>query len=143
MAESVVANPQNSTLILNGEPIRDFIEGEKIILTFPNPLTSRKNSENGGVSIAKTVNGDVGQLVIKVQKRSDSDKFLTVVRNGDVTVLNGSLKTRLTNDGVDGVDSYTLISGTITDQPADTQSNLELNNEMEYTIEFRSVIRNI
>ena len=139
----VVADPQNSTLVLNGHVFRDFAEGEKIVLSRPNPLTSRKNSESGGVTIIKAFDGDVGSIVIKIQKNSDDDIFMNTALSGDTTVLNGSLKTRLTRDTVDGVASYTLVNGSITEQPTDTIENKEANDEMEYTIEFRTVTRNL
>lgn len=46
-------------------------------------------------------------------------------------------------DGAALKETYDLQAGSITTQPTQTKNNQDVNALMEYTIEFRNVVRNI
>jgi hypothetical protein len=143
MSQIVIA-ADNATLILNGLPVTDLAEGDYITMTPVNPLTSRVNSANGGVNIAKRFDGDVYDMTVRVQRESDSDVFLNNAVRQDVPVLiEGSLKEAYLKDGNPAVESWQLESGSITTQPTETKNNTDGNSVMEYTIQFRSAKRNL
>lgn len=142
MAKVINFLTASSTLILNGEAMLDFIEGDYMTLTFPNPVSSRANGEGNSVSVSKRVDSDVGVLSVSVKKLSDADKFLNNQRFQDqVVVFQGSIKDNYSADGAEGVESYLLENGTFTDQGDDARNNQERGDAMVYTIEFRRVSR--
>lgn len=131
-----------TTLVLNGRVYANLSEGDFVTLNFPNPRTSHVNSVDGGVTINGRVDGPVANLTVRVQKYSDDDIALNNALNQNPTeVLNGSMKTNFTRDGVDGVETYTLENGSLTDQPENTKNNQDGNAVMEYVIRFRSAKR--
>lgn len=132
------------SLILNGRPYADFIEGDFIDITFPNDLTSHVNSANGGANINKRVDAAVCDVVIRVQKYSGDDTVLNSAINQEAPVIfNGSIKEDFIRDGVAGAESYILENGSLTTRPKNTKNNKDGNGAMEYTIHFRNVSRNI
>jgi len=132
----------STTLTLNGTTILDFAEGDFLTLTPANALTSHTNSANGGVNINKRIDGDVYDLLFRIQKFSDSDVFMNSAINQEVPVLfNGSAKDNFTKDGTDGVETWTLQNGSITTRPTETKNNQDGNGLVEYTIRFRSAQR--
>jgi len=134
----------STSLVLNGTPIVDMIEGDFLDLTPVNALTSQTNSGNGGVNINKRVDGNVYDLIVRVQKFSQSDVFLNSATNQEIPVVfNGSAKEDFTRDGVAGAESYILENGSFTARPKNTKNNQDGNGAMEYTIRFRNVSRNI
>ena len=143
MAE-IVLNTESTTLVLNGTPINDMVNGDVIVMTPTNPLTSRVNGTNDSVAIAKRSDAGVTSMVIRVFRFSDSDVFMNSIRNSaEPVVINGSLKSNFKRNGIDGTESYILESGSVTTQPTDTKSDTEGNALMEYTVEFRNARRNI
>ena len=142
MAKVINFLTASSTLILNGEAILDFIEGDYMTLTFPNPVSSRANGEGNSVSVTKRVDSDVAVLAVSVKKLSDADRFLNNQRfQEQVVVFQGSIKDNYSADGSEGVESYLLENGTFTDQGDDTRNNQERGDVMTYSIEFRRVSR--
>ena len=137
-------NADSTSLILNGNSIIDFIEGDYVELAPVNPLTSQTNGANGAVNINKRVDAGVHDLTIRVTKNSDSDIFLNNELNKeDVVVFNGSLKENFVKDGSAGVDSWQLENGSFTDRPTLLKNNQEGNNSVEYKIRFRNCVRNV
>ena len=141
MAKIVLSS--DGSLILNGTAINDLIAGDAIILAPKNPHSSRANSQESGVTIAKRSDAHVHDMTVKVQKNSDSDIFLNSLRNGEVTLIEGSYKQGFTKDGSEGQESWQLQGGSITTQPSDTKNSNEVDAVAEYMIEFRSAIKNI
>lgn len=134
----------STTIVLNGTVINDLAEGDVTTITPVNELTSRINSANGGVTIGKRVNAGVHDMVVRVQKFSDADVFLNSLRNQESpAVINGSAKENFTKDGTDGVETNELQNGSITAQPTNTKNNVDGNALMEYTIQFRNVVRTL
>lgn len=132
----------STTLTLNGTAILDFAEGDFLTLTPVNPLTSQTNSANGGVNINRRIDGDMYDMLFRVQKFSDSDVFMNSAVNQAVPVaFDGSAKDNFTKDGNDGVETWTLQNGSITTRPTETKNNQDGNGLVEYTIRFRSAQR--
>ena len=126
----------STTLVLNGELIKDFINGDVIELAFVNPLTSRVYGANRAVNITQRSDADVATLTVRVQRYSDNDVFFSEVINSEnIVVLEGSLKEVYIKDGSESVESYEILSGSITTQPSYTKNNQEATATVEYVIE--------
>lgn len=135
---------EETTLVLNGTRVADFAAGDAIAITFPNEATNHTVGATGGVSIKNRIDADVADIVIRVLKYSDSDVFLSGVINPNTpTVLNGSIKRNFIRDGVNGVETYTVASGSITAQPAPMINNQDGEEVMAYTIRCRSAKRSL
>lgn len=144
MAGTVTTNAESTTLVLNGTAITDFISGDILELTPVNPATAHVNATDGGVNINGRADATVRDLVMRVQRYSDSDVFLNSALNQEApTVFNGSLKEDFTRNDIAGVESWILESGSITTQPTVVKNDTDGNAVMEYTIRFRSTQRNI
>jgi len=141
---SIVTSSESTTLVLNGTAITDLVTGDVITLTPVNPATSQINSSEGGVNINERIDKDVYDLVIRVQRLSDSDSFLNnLLRQSPPVLLSGSLKQNFNRDGVGEVESWLLESGSFTTQPTKTVNNEDGNAVSEYTIRFRAISRNL
>jgi len=137
-------NADSVSAIFNGYALSSLAEGDFITIESPNPLTVRTNAENDGVTVKQRLDARVLDVTIRVQKLSEDDIFLNVIRNSNEPILiNGSIKESYTIDGNDSKDSWTLEAGSITDQPSDTKNNQDGNAMMEYKIQFRTGIRNL
>ncbi|EPL7326331.1 hypothetical protein P4870_003416 [Citrobacter freundii] len=140
----IVISADTATIVLNGRIITDIAAGDYITITPSNPLTSRANSANNGVTISGRVDAGVHVMVIRVQKFSNDDIWLNQQRNSAIpVVLNGSVKESFVRDGAALKETYDLQAGSITTQPTQTKNNQDVNALMEYTIEYRNVVRNV
>lgn len=143
MAE-IVVNSSTATIVLNGRIITDIVTGDYVTLTPSNPLTSRANSAQNGVTISKRVDAGVHGMVMRVQKFSNDDIWLNGLSNSEIpTVINGSIKESFIRDGASLKETYDLQVGSLTTQPTQTKNNQDVNALMEYTIEFRNIRRNV
>lgn len=126
----------STTLVLNGELIKDFINGDVIELAFVNPLTSRVYGANRAVNITQRSDNDVATLTVRVQRYSDNDIWLNEQVNNETPVIfEGSLKEVYIKDGSESVESYEIISGSITTKPTYTKNNQDGNATVEYVME--------
>lgn len=140
----IVISADTATIVLNGRIITDITAGDYITLTPSNALTSRANSTNNGVTISKRVDAGVHVAVMRVQKFSNDDVWLNQQINAPIPVVfNGSVKESFVRDGAALKETYDLQVGSITTQPTQTKNNQDVNALMEYTIEFRNVVRNV
>ncbi|HDL8226831.1 TPA: hypothetical protein ACGPJB_000621 [Yersinia enterocolitica] len=140
----IVISADTATFVLNGRIITDIAAGDYITLTPTNPLTSRANSAQNGVTISKRVDAGVTVMVVRVQKYSNDDVWLNQQINTDIPVVfNGSVKESFVRDGAALKETYDLQVGSITTQPTQTKNNQDVNALMEYTIEFRNIRRNV
>ncbi|WP_145562398.1 hypothetical protein [Yersinia aldovae] len=143
MAE-IVVNSSTATIVLNGRIITDIAAGDYVTLTPSNALTSRASSAHNGVTISKRVDAGVHVMVMRVQKFSNDDIWLNGLRNSEMpTVINGSIKESFIRDGASLKETYDLQVGSLTTQPTQTKNNQDVNALMEYTIEYRNVVRNV
>ncbi|CNI84281.1 TPA: hypothetical protein ACTR19_001262 [Yersinia enterocolitica] len=140
----IVISADTATVVMNGRIITDIAAGDYITLTPTNPLTSRANSAQNGVTISKRVDAGVTVMVVRVQKYSNDDVWLNQQINTDIPVVfNGSVKESFVRDGAALKETYDLQVGSITTQPTQTKNNQDVNALMEYTIEFRNIRRNV
>ncbi|CAM3602055.1 hypothetical protein RSJ44_003712 [Yersinia enterocolitica] len=140
----IVISADTATVVMNGRIITDIAAGDYITLTPTNPLTSRANSAQNGVTISKRVDAGVTVMVVRVQKFSNDDVWLNQQINTDIPVVfNGSVKESFVRDGAALKETYDLQVGSITTQPTQTKNNQDVNALMEYTIEFRNIRRNV
>lgn len=131
----------STTLLLNGKICNDLIDGDALVLSSPNELTSRNRSTRG-INIQKRSDANVKDLTFTVPKYSDFDIWMNSQLNKDKPVVfKGSVKENYIKDGIEFVTTYTLEDGTITTQPTDTRNNVDGNQEMAYTIQFNKAIR--
>jgi len=134
----------STTLVLNGTAIVDLAEGDYIVLTPANPATSQINSINGGVNINERSDRGVHDLMIRVQRYSESDGFMNnLLRQSPPILVNGSVKENYNRDGTGGVESWILENGSITTQPTSTKSSTDGNAMQEYVLRFRNASRNL
>ncbi len=92
----IVISADTATIVLNGRIITDIAAGDYVTLTPSNPLTSRANSANNGVTISGRVDAGVHVMVIRVQKFSNDDIWLNQQRTAAIPVVfNGSVKESL------------------------------------------------
>ena len=144
MAGEIVTQAESTTLVLNGTVVNDFISGDILTLAPVNPLTSHVNGSGGGVNINKRADGGVHDLTIRVQKMSDSDVFLnSAVNQESPVVFNGTMKEDFIKNGIAGVETWILESGSITTRPTATSNDQDGNALREYTIRFRNAQRNL
>jgi hypothetical protein len=130
----------STTLTMNGFAITDFIEGDFITMSFPNPLTSRSNGANDAVNINEHVAGRVCDMTINVIRNSKSDELLKGFKNqSPPAVFNGSLKENFVKNGsISGVENWILENGSITTFAPAAKNNQQAGVTNAYTIQFRS-----
>ena len=134
----------STTLILNVTAITDFMSGDVLTLTPVNPSTSHVNGNNGSVNINERSDKGVYDLLINVQRFSESDVFLNNAdRQSPPTVFNGSVKEDFTRDGTAGVESFILENGSFTTRSTVTKNDQDGNALMSYSIRFRTATRNV
>jgi hypothetical protein len=134
----------STTLILNGEPIKDLMAGDVITLTPVNPSTSHVNGNNGSVNINERSDKGVYDVLVNVQRFSETDDFLSKAdRLSPPAVFNGSMKEDYNRDGTAGVESWILENGSFTTRPTVTKNDQDGNALMAYTIRFRTATRNV
>lgn len=136
-------NIGDTSLILANIAINDFAEGDFIVIEPVNEKNSIKNGANGNVTKIPRMDGDVHNLKVAVIKYSDSDVFLNSEVNSNSRFLNGTLKSEFTRDGADFTETWKLRNGSILTQPTHTYNNQDGNVMIEYTIQFRSAIRQL
>ena len=126
----------STTLVLNGELIKDFINGDVIELAFVNPKTSRTYGANGAVNVTERSDAKVATLKVNLMRYSDNDIWMTEMMNSEsVVIFDGSLKEVYIKDGSESVESYEILSGSITTKPSYTKNNQEATATVEYVIE--------
>jgi hypothetical protein len=126
----------STTLILNGQAITDFIDGDIIELSPVNPETTRTYGANRAVNIQQRADKDVYTLKFRVIRNSDSDIWLNTQLNAEKPVVfDGSIKEIYYKDGQEFVEAFEIEAGSFTDKPTYTKNNTDGNNVVEYTIE--------
>ena len=140
----ILLQADSTTLVLNGQVIEDFAEGDYIEINPVNELTAHTNSANGGVTIIKRLDAGVSDVVIRVQKHSPSDVFLNGIRNSEApTVIAATAQEVFVRNGTEAIESWSFERGSMTVQPANTKNNQDGNALQEYTVRFRTAVRTI
>lgn len=139
---NIVLKADSTTVVLNGNIIDDFQEGDTIVISPVNPVTSHTNGSNGDVIVKKRVDGDVHDVTLNVIKFSKSDIYLNNAKNADVPVIfSGSIKETFIKNGVEGIENWILENGSLTDSPTNTKNNQDGNATLEYKLRFRRATR--
>ncbi len=126
----------STTLLLNGEVIDNFINGDILELAPVNPETARTYGSSGAVNIQQRSDREVYTLKFRLMKNSDSDIFMNKQLNHTIPVIfYGSIKEVYVKNGIDGVDNFEIQAGSITDKPSHTRNNQDGDATVEYTIE--------
>ena len=134
----------STTVVLNGTAILDLVEGDYVVITPVNPATSHVNSINGGVNINERSDQGVHDVMLRVQRFSESDIFMNnLARQSPPVIVSGSVKESFSRDGTGGVESWILENGSVTTQPTATKSSTDGNALQEYVIRFRNASRNL
>lgn len=142
MANILLPN-DSTTITLNGQVLRNLAEGDQTTITFANPRTGRVNSETG-VTVHERSDADVADIVVRVQKLSDDDVFLSQANQSKpLTIINGSIKSIYYKDGEKFVETYSIEFASITDQPEPVTNTQDGNALMEYTIQSRRTVRSM
>jgi hypothetical protein len=133
-----------ASLILNGHPFSDYLDGDIMQLTPVNPLTARQRGQNS-VNIIKRSDSNVYDLVVRLLRNSADDVYMNIQANQpQPVVFNGSLQINFLNSsGDEGVEAWDLTGGSFTTQPTEVLNNIDGNSLMEYTIQFNQGIRTI
>lgn len=142
MANITLQN-DSTTLVIDGEIMRDLAEGDVMTLAFPNAKTNRINAADGGVTVGERSDSGVCDLTVRVQRNGAADIFLQSKANQGVAVFDGSLKENFTKEGVDGVETYEMQTGSITTQPTKTKNSTDGNALNEWIIQFRNGVRSL
>ena len=134
-----------ATLTLNGHIFNNLIEGDVIELNPVNAKTSHVNGiQSGDVTISTRSDGDVRDLIVRVQRFSEDDVFLNSALNQDFPeIFEGSLKETFIRNGTEGTESWILENGSITDQPSRVKNTQDGNAVMQYTMRFRNAVRSL
>ena len=126
----------STTLILNGQVVSDFVDGDIIELAPVNPETARTYGANRSVNIQQRADKDVYTLKFRVMRNSDSDIWLNSQLNSDKPVVfEGSVKELFVKDGTEYTETFEIEAGSFTDKPTYTKNNQDGNAVVEYVIE--------
>lgn len=126
----------STTLVLNGQAIGDFIDGDILELAPVNPETTRTYGRDRSVNIQERADKDVYTLKFRVMRNSDTDIYMnSEINKSAVTVFDGSIKEVFVKDGTEYTETFELLSGSVTDKPTHTKNNQDGNAQVEYTIE--------
>ena len=130
----------NDTIQINDRVLLDLADGDNANLTFPNDVMAVKTGKNGNSLYAFNATGLQCDLVIRVIRGSEDDKYLNSLLAdllADVptfVLLDASIVKRV-GDGTGFVtyDTYSLSGGVFSKQP-ETKSNVEGDTEQSLTI---------
>jgi hypothetical protein len=135
---------EGTTAIFNGTRLNDFAAGDAIQIAFANPATAKTIGINNSTSIKNRIDANVADITVRVLRFTDTDIFLQGLINENApVVIDGSVKRNFIRDGVDGVETYTIESGSITTQPTAMANNQDGEEVMEYVVNARSVKRTL
>lgn len=131
----------STTITLNGFIITDLVDGDTVTITPVNPATAHTRSVRS-VNIQARSDARVRDVVFRVPKYGDSDAWLNErMQRTAPEILEGTIKEDLVRDGEEVVSTWSVLQGSVTDQPTDTRNNVDGSNMMEYTIRFNDCTR--
>lgn len=137
---AITLDTVNSTLTLNGRTIEDTPEGDVFIISYQNNVTNKTRGVNGGAVTKGTVNKNAALITVRVLKDSADDAYMTnLINQPSIEILEGSLKTNFTRNGVDGTDTYTISNGSIQSRGDSTVNNTDGEEVSEYIIDCDAV----
>ena len=149
---ATIAMSGQDTIKINNRILADLADGDVAALTFPNEIAQVKTGKNGNSIYALNESGKQSELVLRVVRGSNDDKFLNNLlanqqNNFAGTVLIIGEFTKRLGDGSGNVANDTYItSGGIFTKLVEAKSNVEgdvAQSVSEYHIKFSNAPRAI
>jgi hypothetical protein len=145
-----VALTGSDTIKLNDKILADLADGDAAVLSFPNEVATVKTGKNGNAIYGLNESGKQADMVMRVLRGSDDDKFLNNLfanqqNNFAGTVLMIGEFTKRVGDGTGKVAADTYItSGGVFSKGVEAKSNVEGDTEQSvaiYNIKFSKAVR--
>ncbi len=147
---STVAMSGSDTIKINGRIISDLADGDVGALTFPNDIATVKTGKAGNSIYGLNESGKQADLVLRVIRGSDDDKFLNnLIANqqndfAGFVLMIGEFTKRI-GDGLGVVTGDTYItSGGVFSKQVEAKSNVEGDSAQsvaEYHLKFANAPR--
>lgn len=140
------------TCVIAGRVLTDFGDGDNVDVKYPTELANVKSGKNGNAIYATNAQGHVSEVILRILRGSDDDKFLNArlaAQEADFAsfvLLDGQFVKRI-GDGASGVASDTYIfGGGIFSKNVEAKSNVEGDTEQSlsiYNLKFATAQRSI
>lgn len=147
---STVSLTGNDLVNINGRILSDFADGDIATLTYPNNIADAKTGKNGNSIYAYNSSGAQAELVIRLIRGSNDDKFmlgiLTAQNNnfqGTILMIGELVKNVGDGKGNLTADTYALSGGVIM-KNVEAKSNVDgdvAQSVSEYHAKFTKAIR--
>lgn len=147
---SVAALSGNDTVVINNRIFSNFADGQVADLKFPNDIATVKTGKNGNSIYGLNETGKQCEVILRVIRGSDDDKFLNNLlaqqqANFAGTVLMIGQFVKKIGDGAGNIASDTYImSGGVFSKQVEAKSNVEGESEQSvaiYTMKFSNAPR--
>lgn len=148
----VVSLTGADTAVIAGRVLTDFGDADNVDLKFPNELATLKTGKNGNAIYAANASGLISEVVLRILRGSDDDKFLNsllAAQKADFAafvLLTGQFVKRV-GDGDGNVTNDTYIfGGGIFSKQIEGKSNVEGDTEQSlaiYNLKFANSDRSI
>ena len=134
-----------STVTINGHIFQNLIEGDVIEVNPVNNKTSHVNGiRPGDVTISSRSDGNVHDVVVRVQRYGEDDVFLNSLMNSDFPeLLEGSLKEQYVRGSQQSTETWLFENGSLTERPSRVKNTQDGNAVMQYTMRFRNAARSL
>lgn len=130
----------NDTVVIAGQVLNDFADGDNADLTFPNELMAVKTGKNGNSIYAFNATGRQCDFKIRVIRGSSDDKFLNsllqqMLEDPATFILLDGQMTKRTGDGQGNItyDTY-IVSGGVFTRNVPAKSNVEGDTEQAVVV---------
>lgn len=147
---SSVALTGNDTTIINNRIISDLADADAVNLDFPNETAVVKKGKNKNAIYAFNASGEICNVVLRVVRGSDDDKFLNALKsqqdaNFAATILLSGEFIKKIGDGKGNIlkDTY-IMSGGVFTKAVSAKSNVDGDTEQSvavYSITFANAPR--
>lgn len=142
----------NDTIIVDSRIMRDFSDGDTVVLEFPNNLSENKSGKNGNMIIAYNASGKTVNATLRVLRGSGDDKYLNARLQEYINDPSGFIFVeaefvKRTGDGQGNITAevYKLEGGTFQKVPG-TKENVSGDTEQAvstYVITFANSTRSL
>ncbi len=142
---TMTLNTSRGTLLIAGQPINDFIStSSPVELNFENENTSFSvNADGDGGSISDNANANQGELTVRVEEHSVTDRFLNSLIIQRAKGYDASFKEVFTRDGTQSVTTYEMTGGGTMNRPNKVYNVIDAPAGMEYKFGFLKVERSV
>lgn len=149
---SKIALSGKDTIKINDRILNDLVDGDCVLLTYPNDLLTVKSGKNGNSIYSFNYTGEQVEVTIRILKGSADDKFLnnllSILKNDPPSfqLLSGEfIKNIGDGTGVIISDTY-ILTGGVFKRNVDSKENAEGDTEQSmsiYTLAFSSAPRTL